>query len=157
MAKKQNVFERAAQAVVDGTPDQCGKLIDELNGLIAKESPEMDSCRPHGEQQIGGGGVLPAGERFQAAALAGEDTAAIEARYNALGARIAQAYDLVAQLKQRRKDESERLDREAAPDKAQQILDSLDQITDEFEAAQQILSETRARLNRAMQDLARCR
>lgn len=151
-AKSETIFERAEQAVSDGTSAQCTKLIAELRRLRQAEAAELSATRPPetGYHRSSSGAVVgtyrgDAGSEYQAAARSGDadKLQKVIARHAVLDERADQADILLMRLEQRQKTAAETEHREAAPARAKQLIAALPKLLDEGEAALQIFTARR--------------
>lgn len=163
MARKQSkadasVFDRAAEAVENGTAERCAELIDELQKLEQRERAELAEIRPPGRKftdGFGTTGTLKTGRRYAEAAAADDRDKLAQLRddYDRLSSRVESAKKLRTQLEKRRKKAEDEERRAAAPQRAREIVDQLDDLLDEHEAAIAAFNEAHERLRERFSDL----
>lgn len=166
MATKKSVFERAEKALTNGTSEQCKSLIRELNDLAAQELPDLEASAPpdqvpawDGQGRIHGYQTSEAGPRYRQAALS-DDPAELQtvmAEHARLAERRAECERLRYALEKRAKQAGEQALIEAAPEKAREIVESIDGAMDELAAVMEQYKSIRQRLQDLVSDLARQR
>lgn len=159
---KKDVFDRAEQALQDGTAADCAAAIEALKTLEAEERPIAEASRPPGERvptPNGGTFGLPTGERYARAAAADDRKAVAECEqdYHRIQSRLEQARVLADQLEQRRKQQAEQEAYAAAPGTAQTLIEQIDDLADAHMAAREALVQAHGRLRAAVDELVRCR
>ncbi len=157
---KQNVFERAAEAVHTGTAAECQALIAELTALEQSEAHDLKATEP--PQTVwdpNGRRESQAGRRFAEAATNGtaDDVARITAEHDRLSLRAYECQRIRPLLQQRATKAAEDEAREAAPRKAKALVRDLDDALDRLEAAEAGYRQARSLVEEMQRDLTRYR